>query len=136
MSTAVAQIAKGITVSFANLVGDLVDIDDCNFERPSVDVTHQQSGDFREKLEGAFIDQMPIVLVMAYHYSVNPVTLISSAASSLVVTYPVPSGLTNGAVSTVNAFCTKVARAGKLGEKSVFNVEITPKGTPSHTAAS
>lgn len=136
MSTAVAQIAKGITVSFANLTGDLVDIDDCNYERPKVDVTHQASGDYREYLEGAFVDQMPVVLTMAYHYLVNPVTLIASAASTLTVTFPVPSGLTNGAVLSVTAFVTKVARSGKLGEKTVFNVEIQPKGTPSFTPAS
>ena len=136
MSTAVAQLAKGITVSFSNLTGDLIDIDDAMYERGSVDVTHQASGSYREKLEGAFADQLPITLVLSFHYSVNPTTLITASASTFLVTFPTPSGLTNPPTLSVSAFCSKVGRSSKLGEKIVLNVEITPKGEPTYTPAS
>lgn len=134
--SASAQLAKGITVTFSNFSGDLIDADFINLTRPGVDVTHQGSGNYREMLAGAFIENKPVNLTISYYGTINVETIMTTGTSTLLITYPVPSGLTNGASHSVSAFCSNAKVTGKLGDKITGEFEFTPTGAPTFSVAS
>lgn len=134
-----ALVAKGITVTFSGFSADLIDIDGPGFERESIDITHQGSGSWREKVPSPFANGKPIVLTVAYNGSLNGPSLITAnpdPLSTLTLTLPVPRGLTNGAQHSVLAFITDISPTGSLGEKMTAQVTFEPTGEPTFTAAS
>lgn len=131
-----AQLAKGITVSFSTMASKLLDIKPGDWSRPGVKVTHQASGTYEEMIAGAFIENKPITMTVQYLATENYQTLMELAATTLTITLPVPSGYTNGATIANTAWISNMSQAYKLADVMVIDLEFTPTGGPTYTVAS
>lgn len=115
-----AVVAKGITVTFAGLSGELVDVNAAEGGVDTVDVTHQASDDdAREFLAGLF-DAGTITLSMHYGSGQLPAR---GTTGTLAVTMP------TGADSlSATAILTKATMSAALGQKATLDVEFKITG--------
>ena len=131
-----AQLAKGITVTYSTMVSKILDVKAGEWSRPGVKVTHQGSGTYEEMIAAAFIENKPITLVVHYLATENYQTLMELSATTLTITLPVPSGYSNGGTIVNTAWISNMSQAYKLGEVMAIDLEFTPTGGPTYTIAS
>src|SRR5687767_5262945 len=126
-ASTVPIIGKGLTVSFSGFTARITGGQNLpSVIRDALDITHQGSSTWRDFTPSTFVDGEEITLNCHTNDTDSPVTLITSAAATLLVTWPVAIGRSSAATWSVSAFVTKMPVSIDLGTVTLHTISFKP----------
>lgn len=123
-----ADVGTGTSISFgtSGFTAEVLGINHNGVERPSIDTSHLTTTTAKTFMPGDLVDQGEFSLDIAFNPNILPP--IKSAAETIVITFPVPSGLSTGATYTFTGFCTGASQVIPFEERMTGTVTIKVSG--------
>lgn len=128
-------MAFGTSISLAGFIAQFTKIKWNGIKRGEVDVTHMASPDGWKEFDPSALKDAG-GLDIEIHFDPDTEPPIDQAKASVVVTWPVPAGMTNGASWTCDGFLTELEIEGELDGKLVATAKAKFSGKPTFAAAS
>lgn len=131
-----ADIGTGTSITFgtSGFTGEIIGVAQSGIERPAIPTSHLGTTSSHTFMPGDLVDEGEVTLEVAYNPNTQPP--IRGAAETITITFPVPSGSSNGATAQFSGFCTGWDWNAPLEEKMVANVTIKISGTVTWVDAS
>lgn len=131
-----ALIGTSTTITFgtSGWTGEIASVDGPNETREAIDTTHLGTTGNRTFTPATLVDSGEVSLTCWYDPDEPPP--IDGAAETITITWPVPSGLSNGATAEFTGFITSVGRTTPLEEKIEGSITIKASGDITFTDAS
>lgn len=136
-ASTVPMTGKGLAMTFSGFTARIVDASNIpSVIREALDITHQGTGTWREYTPAPFVDGEELTFECHTNDTDSPVTLITGAAATLLVTLPTAIGRSSAASWSVSAICTKWSNAQSLNGIGRHSISFKPTGTPTFTFGS
>lgn len=136
-ASTVPMTGKGLTLTFSGFTARIVDASNIpSVIREALDITHQGSGVWRDYTPAPFVDGEEISFECHTNDTDSPVTLITSATATLLVTLPTAIGRSSAATWSVSAMVTKWTNSLGLNGIGRHSISFKPTGTPTFTVGS
>jgi len=119
----VTDEGTGVAIVFgtSGFSARVVDVDGPSLHRDAIETTHISSTLNKIFMPADLVDRGEIGITFQFDASLTPP--IASAAETVTITWPIPSGLTNGATWAASCFMTDYSPSASIGEI------MTAKGT-------
>lgn len=119
-----ADVGTGTTLTFGttSYTAAIEGIEIDGFARAVIDVAHMGTAGARDKIVGDLYE--PPVLTVTAQFNPNDPAPYSAAAETVTVTFPIPSGLTNGATMAGSAAVTQVGISVPLEDKMMSTFQV------------
>lgn len=132
---AISDEGTGVAIAFATtgFSARLQSVDGPSMSRPAIETTHMGTTTGKTFMPGDLPDYGEITLTVHHDPSLTPP--INSAAETVTMTWPIPAGLTTGAIWAGTAFMTGYTPGASIGELMTAQVTLKISGLLSITAA-
>jgi len=134
-----ADTGTGTTIAFgtSSYSTEILSISGNDITREDIDVTHMGSTNYREFIPGDLVDGGTIEMEILLDPDDQPP--IAGAAETITITFPIPSGSSNGATLAFTGYINAWSWTAPLEEtmSGTITIKIDGKGTePNWTDAS
>lgn len=131
-----ADVGTGTTIAFgtSGFSAQILGVDADGIERAVINTSHMSTTGSHTKMPGDLKDEGEVVLDFAFDPNSHPP--ITAAAETITITFPIPSGMTNGATLQGSGFISKWKWGSRLEEKMTGSATITWAGAVAKTNAS
>lgn len=128
------MIGHGVAFSFSGLDGEITNISIGGAEVADIDFTHSASPEFWQEFKPGLINAGELTIDV--HFDQNQTMPVTRTVGTLLITFPTPSGYTNGGTYSCSAYVKNypitIPDADKMTAQFVFKLT----GKPTVTAAS
>lgn len=133
---AISDIGTGTTITFgtSGFSAYLASIDGPSMHRDAVETTHMATSINKTFMPGDLVDRGEINITVHFDPSLTPP--IASAAESVTIRWPLPSGLTNAATWVGSAFMTDYTPGAEIEGLMTASATLKISGAVTITAAS
>lgn len=123
-----ADVGTGTSISFgtSGFTAEVLGINHNGVERPAIETSHLGTTVAKTFMPGDLVDQGEISLDIAFNPNILPP--IKAAAETIVITFPVPSGLSTGATYTFTGFCTGASSTILFEERMTATITVKISG--------
>ena len=124
-----ADVGTGTSIAFgtSGYSANLEDLSWGGMERPKVPTTHLGTTTMATSMPGDIVDPGGVTLIVQYDPDTQPP--IEGAAEVMTITYPVPSGMSNGATHIFTGYVTKFTPPdSKVDVLMLATIEIAISG--------
>lgn len=132
-----ADVGTGTSVAFGTSAysANLEDLSWGGLERPKVATTHLGTTTMGTSMPGDIVEPGSVTLIVQYDPDTQPP--IEGAAETITITYPVPTGHSNGATHAFTGYVTKFTPPdAKVDTLMLATIELAISGDVSFTDAS
>lgn len=123
-----ADTGNSSTIVFgtSSFAADYTMIGGVEQSRPSLETSHLGTSNYATFMPGDLVDSGE--LECEFHYNPNNQPPITGAAETITITFPVPSGLSNGATAVFSAFVMNW-KSADLENNEIMSATVTLKIT-------
>lgn len=131
----VTDEGRGTTILFGTSAfsANLLAINGFGFSRAAIETTRMNTSTNRTFMPEDLVDRGELELELEFDPSLTPP--IASAAETVTITFPVPSGLTTGATWAASCFATNYSGAVRIAERMQCTLTLKISGAVTITAA-
>lgn len=124
-----ADVGTGVTIVFgtSGFSADIESVNGQSIERPVVETSHMGTTTYKTFMPGDLTD--PGGVEFEFHFDPDEQPPITSAAETITITFPIPTGLANGATLASSGFIASWSWGTPLEDKMVGNANVKFSGT-------
>jgi len=131
-----ADVGTGIAIVFgtSGFTAEITDINGQGIARESINTSHHGTIAWHTFIPSDLVN--PGTTTLEFNFDPDAQPPVTAAAETITITFPVPSGLTNGATAAGTGFIESWEWGAPLEEKMVGTAVIKWSALPTWTAAS
>lgn len=131
-----ADVGTGTTITFgtSGSQGALLSISGPSASRPSIETTDMSTTTAHTFMPGDLVDHGEVTLTVEFDPDIEPA--ITSGAETVTITWPIPSGLSNGATWQFSAFITGFEPSASIDERMEMSITLKISGDITYADAS
>lgn len=131
-----ADVGTGTTISFgtSSFSAEILNVNQSGISRPSIKTSHMTTTSSDTFMPADLVDEGEVTLDFAFNPNNQPP--IRGAAETITITFPIPTGSSNGATAVFSGFCTGWEWTDPLEDKMTASATLKVSGTVVWTDAS